>query len=407
MTAALLTATALVAATQVYAGWRLRRYAPRIAALGLPEATRSPTLQRALVLRPHCLPVYGSSEMAIAQPTRPDRFFHRRANGFDARLVGQAGDRCLPMLQELAALGPEARGRKVAVFLSPVWFLPDPAADSKEHAAHRQFAATFSPLQTGETLRSGELKPALKRRIAARLLDYDVVIRERSPLVSTALWNLAGTGLVRRGLFAALTPLLWGQNGWLTMQERWHWLEVSQEQRRRRHPAEDAYQARHKWMGWAQLQEDIARAEGKAGAANFYSLGPGKGERPAAESGRSERPPTPTDRDADFLRRMQGSPEWGDLDLLLQTARALGLRLLLVDQPINGLLSDEEGVTPRARQAYYRRVAQMAAAHHAVLRDFSAHEEEQGFFLDAVHPSARAWVWYDQALEEFYLGKGG
>ena len=102
---------------------------------------------------------------------------------------------------------------------------------------------------------------------------------------------------------------------------------------------------------------------------------------------------------------MQTAPEWGDLELLLETARGLGVRLLLVDQPINGRLSDEQGVTPKARQAYYRRVAQMAAAHRVPLRDFSAYEEDRGFFLDAVHPSAKAWVLYDQALAEFYQGK--
>ena len=394
----------LVAAGQTYAGFRLRRCAASITRLDLPEGTRSPVLQRELFARPHCLPVYGSSEMAIVQPTRPDRFFHRRADGFDVRLVGQAGDRCLPMLQELAALGPVASGKKVAVFLSPVWFLPDAAAEAKDHAAHRQFAATFSPLQAGETLLNAALKPALTTRIATRLLDYDAVIRERAPLVSALLRNLAGPGRVRRGFVDALTPLLRWQNGCLTMQERWHWLAVSRE-RRARQPAADAYQARHKWMGWAQLRADVGRAENKAGAATFYSLGPSGEAARATESARWERPSALADTDADFLRRMQTAPEWGDLELLLETARGLGVRLLLVDQPINGRLSDEQGVTPKARQAYYRRVAQMAAAHRVPLRDFSAYEEDRGFFLDAVHPSAKAWVLYDQALAEFYQGK--
>ena len=251
--AAGLTMALLVAAGQTYAGFRLRRCAASITRLDLPEGTRSPVLQRELFARPYCLPVYGSSEMAIVQPTRPDRFFHRRADGFDVRLVGQAGDRCLPMLQELAALGPVASGKKVAVFLSPVWFLPDAAAEAKDHAAHRQFAATFSPLQAGETLLNAALKPALTTRIATRLLDYDAVIRERAPLVSALLRNLAGPGRVRRVIVDALTPLLRWQNGCLTMQERWHWLAVSRESRARR-TAADAYQARHKWMGWAQLR---------------------------------------------------------------------------------------------------------------------------------------------------------
>lgn len=66
-----------------------------------------------------------------------------------------------------------------------------------------------------------------------------------------------------------------------------------------------------------------------------------------------------TDGSAAFLRRMRAAPEWDDLELLLQTARGLGLRLR-VDQPINGLLGDAQGVTASARQAYYRQVAEAA-----------------------------------------------
>ena len=309
--AALLTAAALIAATQVYAGWRLRRYAPRIAALGLPEATRSPVLQRAFVLRPDCLPVYGSSEMAINQPTRPDRFFHRRADGFDVRLVGQAGDRCLPMLQELAALGPEARGRKVAVFLSPVWFLPDVAAASKEHTAHRQFAATFSPLQTGETLLSGELRPALKRRIAARLLDYDAVIRERSPLGVHGPVEPGGNGRGAAGGYrgagaaAVGTKRLSDHAGTLALAGGQPGAPGPAAPGGRRVPGAPQVDGLEATPGGCRP------GGGQGGAANFYSLGPGKGEPSAAESARSERPPLLADGDAEFLRRMQGSPEWG------------------------------------------------------------------------------------------------
>ena len=56
----------------------------------------------------------------------------------------------------------------------------------------------------------------------------------------------------------------------------------------------------------------------------------------------------------------------------------------------------------QARWAYYRRVSQLAAAYRVPLRDFSAYEEDRAFFMDLVHPSAEAWVHYDQTLAQFY-----
>ncbi len=198
----------MVAGVEKYAEVRLRHEAAKLASLNLPEAIRSSVLQREILSLPHCLPVYGSSEMAIVQPTRSDLFFHRQADRFDVRLVGQAGDRCLPMLQELAALGPTARGKKVAVFLSPGWFLPGPPTGAHDHSAHQQFAAAFSPLQAGETMLNGALNPALKRWIAVRLLNYDKVIRARSPLASVALRSLAARAPARQAFFRVLVLLL-------------------------------------------------------------------------------------------------------------------------------------------------------------------------------------------------------
>ena len=393
--ATLLSAALGIAGLRIYAEAELRRQAPTLTALNLPEEVRSATLQRRILAMPRCLPVYGSSELSIWQPTRADLFFHQRADGFDVRLIGQAGDRCLHILQQLAALGPSARGRKMAVFLSPGWFLPDPAATTTGRATPPPSSADRSTLQLNETLLNGDLPLALRRRIAARLLAREAVIRARSPLSALAVRCLAATSPTHRALFAALTPLFRLQNLCLSMQENIHWLGISREHRMTQPDAcRRAYQIRHRWKGWARLQADVARAQAKGGA------------MPAVRLAGVERGRPVSDRDADFLDRMQTAPEWGDLDLLLEAAPRLGVRLLVIDQPINGAWSDARGVTAAARQVYYRRIAQAAAAHKVTLRDFSTHEEDPTFFLDEAHPSAEAWVWYDQALAEFYRQKG-
>lgn len=397
--AAVLVTVAGLAEWEIRTGARLKRFGPALAALNLPETARGTALQRRIFEMPDCLPVYGSSELAITQPTRADLFFHRKRQGFDVVVVGQAGDRCLVMLQELVSLGEAARGKKVVIFLSPGWFLPGLEPPQHDHAAHHQFAVTFSPLQTGRFAVDSPLKPPLKRQIAARLLDYDSVIRARSPLLSSALASLQRPAWTQNCWLAALTPLVKLQNRVLFFQEQCHWSELASHRSALR-PAGSVYRPRGKRMEWTQLDRDVARMEIKRGPGTFYSQGvaPVNSSEPVL----AEHPPEAADQDPDFLRRMQTAPEWNDLELLLKASRQMGVRLLLIDQPINGLLSDRQGITPQARQKYYERINRLATAYRVPLRDFSAYEEDRAFFMDPVHPSAEAWVHYDQALEEFF-----
>ncbi len=398
--AAALTVALLLVGLDAYSRRRIRQATTVLAALNLPENTRGTTLQRRLFALPARLPVYGSSELAIVQSTRADLLLRRRQHGCDAFVVGQAGDRCLLILQELAALGEAVRGRKIAIFLSPSWFLPPPTGRAGNHPDHRQMAATFSPLQAGRLLVDSPLRLATKQAVAARLLDYDNVVRDRSILVHLALTGLEARPWVRRGQWFAVYPLLKLQNRFLAWQDRCHLLALTCA-RPALKLAAPRYRSRHKTFEWARTLAEVTRAEAKRRRAT-----PGTGETFLAGAGELRRAAR-LDRDEDFLRRMAASPEWTDLDLLLRTLRELGARPVLVGQPINGPSSDGEGITPRARRQYYDRVQKVAAAYRVPLRDFSAYEEDPTFFLDLVHPSARAWVLYDQALAGFYHGKRG
>ena len=402
--AALLTVTLLLAALDAYIGHRLKHGTLQLAALNRPENTRGTALQRELFARPHALPVYGSSELDIDEPTRADLFFAGHGHeDFQVFVVGHPGDRCLPMLQEIAAQGEAVRGKKVVLFLSPSWFLPPPAFRAEEHTEHREMAATFSPLQAGLWLSGRRLKPATKRGIAVRLLDYGNVIRTRSPLVGEALTGLAARSWTGRCRGYAVRPLLALQTTVLAWQDRYHQLELL-----RARPAlrsEDRpFVPRHKFAGWSLLLDEVIRAQSKGnrtGRSNEASLSNPDSREPRGSGALN----AVRDQDADFLRRMDACPEWRDLDLLLRTLRELGARPLLVGQPINGLLSDRQGISPQARREYYGRLERLAGSHRVPLRDFSASEEDPAFFLDAVHPSAKAWVRYDQVLAEFYQGR--
>ena len=85
---------------------------------------------------------------------------------------------------------------------------------------------------------------------------------------------------------------------------------------------------------------------------------------------------------------MNEAAEWNHLELLLRVTRELDINVLLIDQPINGLLSDQQGVTPAARRAYYDKVRQLATRYRVALRDFSGYEEDH-YLLHGRHSSER------------------
>ncbi len=388
--AALLTVLMFAGGLDAYARRQIRRHVARLAALNLPENTRGVALGCQIFALPRCLPVYGSSELDIPQPTRADLFFHAHSPDFRAVVIGRPGDRCIVMLQELAALGEAVRGKKVALFLSPTWFTRvEEAADAPRE--HRPMVSIFSPLQAGRTLLNTSLSPATRRAVAARLLDYDGIVRERSPLVSQAAHALGPRAWPERGRLLFVTPLLALQNGVLGFQDRVHQVKLLRTRPALR-PEGHPYRSRRKLEDWSEILADVSRRADKV------SPPASAGSNPGAE-------PKSPHPDEDFLARLARSPEWGDLDLLLRTLRELGARPLLVNQPINGPASDRVGVSPVARRQFYDRVLAVAARHRVPCRDFSDHEEDPAFFADLVHPSAEAWVYYDRALAEFYAAR--
>src|SRR6266480_6741212 len=80
--------------------------------------------QRAAAQLPKVLPLYGSSELMIPPvPERASIFFRTAPTGFQLSPPGAGGASSLSMLQKIAALGSDLRAKKLAISLSPGWFL--------------------------------------------------------------------------------------------------------------------------------------------------------------------------------------------------------------------------------------------------------------------------------------------
>src|ERR1700730_4705859 len=110
------------------------------------------------------LVVYGSSELEQPNPYHASNLFHDYPTGFTVFPVGRGSTTSLVMLQDLAGVGPELRGKKVAISVSPPWFfLHDRGPDF--------YAPNYSAMHLNPFFFSTDLSDARKRAAVRQLMQ--------------------------------------------------------------------------------------------------------------------------------------------------------------------------------------------------------------------------------------------
>src|SRR4030095_13818857 len=109
-----------------------------------PLKNQGLAFQRAAARAPYVLPLYGSSELtAVRVPEKAHVFFRTAPTGFQVSPVGAGGANSLIVLQKIGALGSDLRGKRVAISLSPGWFVkPGPGWSGG-------YKGNFSPMAAG------------------------------------------------------------------------------------------------------------------------------------------------------------------------------------------------------------------------------------------------------------------
>ena len=343
--------------------------------------------QRAAVRAPEVLPLYGSSELLSPLAEKAGVFFRNAPTGFQVEPVGKVGTTPLIMLQELAALGPDLRGRKIGISLSAVWFVaPDITSYSYE--------GNFSLFAASELAFGSALDCDLKRDIASRMLQFPRTMK-KSPLLEFALRRLASGGPLDRIIFYALRPLGKVQNAVLDLQDHFEALIYILHEPKSRaslHP---------QMVDWPSL---IAKTSETASAGeNQKEKGSGPDERMAPRRG-----------DTWFLEQLGKARQWTDLELLLRVLTKIQARPLLLSMPMDGEFYDQMGISRSVRESYYTKMRALAQRYNFELVEFEDHDEDVPFLdhrvpqikhVAAPHLTAKGWMFYDRVLDDFFHGR--
>jgi D-alanine transfer protein len=336
--------------------------------------------QRAAARAPYVLPLYGSSELTALQvPERANIFFRTAPTGFQVSPVGGGGANVLIMLQKVGALGSDLHAKKLAISLSPAWFL---ATDPRWVG----YKGTFSLITASEMAFGTALDFELKRDIASRMLKCPSTL-ENSPFLKFALKRLASGRWLDRVVFYALWPIGKTETAILALQDHFAAFRYI---RHKIKPAPQRYPERPDW------QKLIASVRGtETTDADKVT----KASSPNEEE-------TPGRRDLAFRDDMNASPGWIDLELLLRTLARVHARPLLLSMPIAGDFYDQRGISRSARENYYEKLRALVQRYHFPLIEFEEHDEDPTFlYHHQGHLTAKGWIYYDRALDDFFHGR--
>ena len=373
-----------IAATILFAG--------RVAAIHLERRTLAWTapqqfqlknqgmvFQRTAARERTVLPLYGSSELIIGVPDRASKFFQNAPTGFQVSPVGAVGGTSLVILQKIAALGSDLRGRRLAISISPVWFLmPSTRVDWYE--------GNFSLLAASELTFGSAVDFELKRDIASRMLQFPGTL-EKNPLLEFALRRLSSGNWFDRLIFCAILPFGKIYTAGLELQD--HISAVAHILYATKPVPARQRQRLDRPTPIARAGEANSRAQAKVEniPANVESIAPGR-------------------LDSRFRNRMNAAPEWGDLELLLRALAKVHARPLLLSMPMDGRFYDQQGYSRLARENYYQKMRALARRYNFMLIEFEDHDEDPAF-LDAKHThlTQEGWLFYNRALDDFFHGR--
>jgi D-alanine transfer protein len=334
--------------------------------------------QRAAAHAQSVLPLYGSSELVIPPvPERASIFFRTAPTGFQVSPVGAGGASSLSMLQKIGALGSDLRAKKLAISLSPGWFL---------RTKWDGYKGNFSLMAASEMTFGTALDFELKRDIALRMLKYPATL-ESSPFLEFALKRLASGRWLDRVVFCALWPLGKLQTAILELQDHFAAFNYI------RNKIKPAPQSHLKLLDWSKLISTVSGPMSSDEDKPIKALSLNKEKIPGGG-------------DAKFQRGMDGSQGWTDLELLLRTLAKVHARPLLLSMPIAGDLYDRKGVSRSARENYYARLRAVVQRYHFALVEFEGHDEDPAFlYHHQSHLTAKGWIYYNRALDDFFHGR--
>ncbi|MBC2034694.1 D-alanyl-lipoteichoic acid biosynthesis protein DltD [Listeria booriae] len=331
------------------------------------------------------LPIFGSSELSRVDPFHPNVFAEKYKRGYTPFLIGRPGTQSLSHYLDIKAMGNELKGKKVVFVLSPQWFQPAGVDDG-------HFGGNFSPLQAYKFAMADEPPTPERRYAAKRLLTYKVV--QNNTTLATLLENIASPGpKTDVSMFTKLAA-----EAEMKVLQRKDDLESKVIEGSRQDKVDKQQKDLPETLNYTELDNLAAEyGESKVGDNPFFIKDSyyKKKIEPTINQLQNSRTNLSYDE----------SPEYDDLQLVMDAFKSVGADVLFINPPVNGAWYDYIGASREKLQLYYDKSGEQVKKQGFHYYDMSRYSDTPYFLEDTIHLSWRGWVAIDKEIDAFMKDK--
>lgn len=321
-------------------------------------------------------PIYGSSELSRFDPFHPSNYFKANVKGCEPFLVGRGGTQSIIQFMNLASHADQLKGKKLVFIVSPQWF-------HRGGIDEFHFAPNYSMLQAYDLAFNKTIDPTLKKEAIRRLLQFDVIKRDRllSTLFKSELKPSNQLSLKEK----AVKPLAYVNMQLLKKKDLYY--SIIGHYKRNLHMKSDLV----KDKSWNELEKE-ATQYGKARANNNpFHVSNQYYEKKIA-------PKLDTLKNRKTETSFAHSVEYKDFQMILNLLKEKGAKPLFVSLPVNGNWYDYTGFPKEGRDIYYNKIRNQVSRAGFPLADFSGHEYDPYFLKDTMHIAWKGWVYMDREM---------
>lgn len=337
-----------------------------------------------MLKNPKYLPIFGSSELRRQDQFHPSNYYKVNPVGFTPFLIGKGGTTDLVHFLDLATRANELKNKKLVFILSPQWFTPTGATSS-------EFGYEYSSLQAYEYVLHPAISKKLQAEGAKRFLQFKSVKKDR---ILTALLE----GIVYKDPYHQLKAALVKPIGELILLslEKKDYLVMNYYPKTSIKPFLDP--ALTKGVSWQQLRANATKTALKYKTENPFAIDD-------AIFNAHYRDNLQQYKDSAKGLSYANSPEYGDLQLLLDVLKESKAKALFISVPVDGYWYDYINVSKQGREIYYKKVKNEIEKAGFPVADYSKFEYDKSFLTDSEHLGWGGWAYIDEAIYQYWKGE--
>ncbi|MDD4377606.1 MAG: D-alanyl-lipoteichoic acid biosynthesis protein DltD [Eubacteriales bacterium] len=328
--------------------------------------------------------VFGSSEFhhGYKGPFHADKVLGK--GDTNLMLIGAALNQSLSHAISLAALEPNVSNRKAVLVVSPSWFV-------REGVSDEGFGIRFSESNYMAFMENENISRSLKTEIAKRsetLLDTDPAMQTRVENYNKRFLN-GETNLINNMLYRSRKAVVYEKEKMSVL------TAISTSGLKKNKEAKTSEKVAE--PDWKSLYERAFAYAKKNSNNDFYMID--------RLYNRKIYPVLGAKKDSALNHSYGKSPEYGDLEIFLKVCKETGIKPMIMILPVNGYWYDYTGFPKEGREAFHKKILEIADEYGAETADFFDECYTPYFLEDAVHPGGKGWVRINEEIYKFYNEK--